>query len=105
MQRGETWARLSSAISNYRRVLAGHEGTHLADPKRTSGAFTAGELDDETNQVTDSSEWVEASQPEGNTSEAVNTSDSSIDILIACAVAAVGTLAVTYVVTKYVRPW
>lgn len=89
----------------YRRVISGHEGTHLANSRRTSGAFAAGELDDKTNQVTDSSEWVEVPQSEGDTSEAVNTSDGSIDTLIACAVTAVGTLAVTYVVTKYVRPW
>lgn len=88
----------------YRRVISGREGTHLADSRRTSGAFAAGELDDETNQVTDSSEWVEVPRPDDRSGE-VAAGDSDIDRIITCVLAAVGTAVFTYTVTNYAHPW
>ncbi|MBW3069774.1 SDR family oxidoreductase [Actinomyces sp. 594] len=84
----------------YRRVETGHEGTHLAESRRTPGAFASGELDDDTNQVVNSSEWVADDPYEDDTVD-----EGNMGTLIACAVTSVGTAAITYVATKHLHPW
>jgi hypothetical protein len=90
----------------YKRVITGHEGTHLAESRRTSGAFVGGELDDETNQVSDQAEWIEVPPPDDEDNEDCED-DESDDALGKLGLAAIvlGTVLVTCVATQYVAPW
>lgn len=89
----------------YKRVETGHEGTHLAESHRTPGAFASGELDDETNQVVNSSEWVEVACSEDAERDNDTIDDGAKGTLVACAVTAIGTAVITVLATEYVHPW
>lgn len=89
---------LETSEQYYKRVISGHEGTHLAHSRRSPDAFASGELDDETNQVVDSSEWMEVHPP---TDESESHSGGFLWVTVGAAVGAAG----MYLAMKHALPW